>query len=379
MQAALGTDGAPDLRQLDSQPVALDCGGRLQSPASLLFNDAPTLAARLGDRLGDRLIARQEDVWRALAEAGVENLSDAVDVEILGPSELLDPGELRDRIQERAGLLARVVDAFVAGEGAAARGRAHSLQVDASTQLLVRYHVDSDDREDVYRVRALYERDAHTLHVAVEDGSVAWTECAKEMARALAPSLLPHTVAPCLRAAMEPATFAEAEAELNDLDVPRLQDEQQVDWAQASDDWSSAEDEAETDSDDFGPESEATEPVSDAEHESGPEERRRTPCWRTSAAAGASRCARSTTSPATTSSHIWATISCGSSRSNPSTVPGTQLGHDSQSVNSERPTIEAPSTGSTSLRTRGPIQRSGGFRTRVAVSTGLPTSRSGSA
>ena len=239
----------PDLESLGSLAVALDGDGRLITPRFLLFNDAPTLAERLAGRLGPRLIARQEDTWRALTAAGAQNLSDAVSAEILGTvGESLDPGLVLDRLRERARLLARVVEAFSPGQAAAVRDHARSLRVDASTELLVRYHLD-DDSDDVYGVRALYDRVADTLHVTISTGRVAWTECAKELARALAPSLLPHVIAPSLRAVLEPATADEAETELNDLDIPRLEDERSLDWERAGEDWSEQQDDAEPDPD----------------------------------------------------------------------------------------------------------------------------------
>jgi len=238
LQQAMDDGGPLDLSRLGDLDVALDAAGQLAAPVSLVFNDAPTLADRLAARLGARLISRREDTWRALHEAGAQNLSEAVEVEIVGSGEGLDPSSLTNLLHERAGLLGRVVESLSPGAGAAARAHARSLEVDASTELLVAYHLPDEPSDKLHRVRAIYDRDSDVLHVALEDGSLGWTETAKELARALAPEVMPHHIAPTLRCAIEPNTLATAEAELNDLDVPRLDDEQAVQWSEADDDWS---------------------------------------------------------------------------------------------------------------------------------------------
>jgi hypothetical protein len=241
------SDEVPDLESLGSLTIAIDASGTLKPPGSLVFNDAPSLADRLGPRVERRLIARQEDTWRALEAAGVQSLSDAVDPEILGAvGESLDPALIADRVHGRAGLFARVIDANLPGEAGSARGHAKSLRIEASTELRVRYHLD-DDSDEVYRVGALYDREGDTLHVTVVAGTVAWTECAKELAHALAPSLPPHVIAASLRAVLAADTAAEADALLNELDVPQLEGQQEVDWEEAGEDWSEDADEEEHD------------------------------------------------------------------------------------------------------------------------------------
>jgi hypothetical protein len=52
LQQAMDDGEALDLSELEDLSVALDAGGRLTAPTSLVFNDAPTLADRLAGRLG---------------------------------------------------------------------------------------------------------------------------------------------------------------------------------------------------------------------------------------------------------------------------------------------------------------------------------------
>jgi hypothetical protein len=226
IQADLGeeVDGA-DVAALESLPVVPDPAGELRPPRDVLFDDDPALAARLGDRVFDRLIPRQDDTWRAMEAGGVRHLSDAAKPVFPGLRDEIDETPLRRHIADRRGLIARIVEDADAGSVSELKERLETLSFECSSHLVVRYEIDGDEGGATgYPVKALYLPETHVLCVAIQNGSSPWSDIAKELGRALVGEGFYRRIAGNLKAALEPDDMTEAAQDLDALGIRRLEE-----------------------------------------------------------------------------------------------------------------------------------------------------------
>jgi hypothetical protein len=169
----------------------LDQQSWLRRPTDLFFRDSPSLAERFGMEIQGRLIDRPEGLWQALAAAGVRNLSDAVETDVLEERHLEPGGIVADRLRKRRRLLLRVLSTedHDAAQKLDMFGR--DVVLSRLSQLVIQQSLDVGDsvhRSEPYPGGAVFLVSASTLLYVDGDTGPFWVELARELARALSVS-----------------------------------------------------------------------------------------------------------------------------------------------------------------------------------------------
>jgi hypothetical protein len=216
----------PELAKLHAFKCVLDRRNLLVEPRFAFFEDLPGLVKKLGEALASSLITRPEGAWRAMAGAGVRNLSEAVATHLVERRSPKPDEDLMRCVTERYSLLRRALDPVVQLRGEELKDRIHSLRFILVSDLKVRYTLDTPRLEsEVWTESALYVADERTLYSRPEGTGRPWMSIAKEIARALCPEVLPGAVAASLALALEPISIEEASARLDEAGLPTLAEE----------------------------------------------------------------------------------------------------------------------------------------------------------
>ena len=176
------------LEELAIAEVVLDGTGWLRRPSDVFFRDTKTLADRFGAEVHDQLIDRPEGLWRALAAAGVRDLSNAVETRILEEEPAGAGGVVVDRLKTRRRLILRVL---AADDGEAPQKlsefeehvrlvRLNQLVIDQALDLGSVVH-----RTPPFERGAVYRSDVEALLFVEAGQPPSWVELARELTRAL--------------------------------------------------------------------------------------------------------------------------------------------------------------------------------------------------
>ncbi len=209
------------LRDLTSAEVVLDGRGWLSKPTGVFFRDVQTLAERFGPAVQGQLIDRPDGQWRALAAAGVRDLSDAVETRILEEEDADDGGVVVARLTDRRRLILRVL----AADDVEAAEKLNEFEARVRLVRLTRLVIDQaiDLGGSVHRTQpfdrgALYRPEVGALCYVESSQPASWVEVARELTRAIKVdgSRAPH-VAGALRGVLAAASDEEARRELDEL------------------------------------------------------------------------------------------------------------------------------------------------------------------
>lgn len=209
------------LCDLRTAEVVLDGRGWLSKPTGVFFRDAQTLAERFGPEVQGHLIDRPDGQWRALAAAGVRDLSDAVDTRILEEESAAAGGVVADRLRARRRLILRVLaaDDIDAVEKLAAFDR--EVRMVRLTKLVIDQALDvagTDQRTQPFDRGALYRPDVNALFYVESTHPASWVEVARELARAIrVDGYRAPDVAAALRGVLAAETDDEARRDLDEL------------------------------------------------------------------------------------------------------------------------------------------------------------------
>lgn len=207
------------LGELATAEVVLDGRYWLNKPTEVFFRDAQTLAERFGAGVQGRLIDRPDGQWRALAAAGVRDLSDAVDTRILEEDSATAGGVVADRLSARRRLILRVL----AADDADAVEKLSEFEVHVRlvrlTRLVIEQALDiagAVHRTEPFDRGALYRPDVDALFYVETTQPGSWVEVARELTRAIK---VDGYRAPDVAAALRGVLAAESEEEARrDLD-----------------------------------------------------------------------------------------------------------------------------------------------------------------
>lgn len=220
-----GADLYRRLHNVCSIPAA---GAGLLRPDQTFFEDRAGLAARFGPELRAHAIPRPQGTWRAMAAAGVQSLSSAIQTHLI---ECLDAAEhpvLTAVLQERKAQIARVLESVTDSEAALTALESLALiRCVAVTDLKVQYSVRAFGREiwsSAESVPAHYQRGTKVLYfVRTASGGIPWPSAARELAIALRPDAEPGQMSSGLKEVMAAESAVEADAMLDDLGYPPLE------------------------------------------------------------------------------------------------------------------------------------------------------------
>jgi hypothetical protein len=224
---ARGDVGADWFTPLRDQPVVPNAAAVLTPPTRLLIDDMPGVAEALN--VGGAVIRRKEGMWRAFQAAGVRSMTEAVTVEILQMQETTRVGAVRQQLEIRRPVLARVLDGSTDGLQRLAEILAE-LSFPETPVLRVRYHLrDFGLASGDIPLKALYvpadldaDREAQLISCPHGDGW-PWMLIAKEFARALYPGETPGPLASSLYVALSAPSLDAAHSALDDAGWPRLE------------------------------------------------------------------------------------------------------------------------------------------------------------
>jgi hypothetical protein len=209
------------LHDLACAEVVLNGRGWLSKPTSVFFRDAPSLAERFGPEVQRHLIGRPDGQWRALAAAGVGDLSDAVETRILEEQEAMSGGIVADRLTARRQSILRVL----AADDVDAAEKLTEFEANICLVRLTRLVIDQalDLAGSVHRTQrfdrgALYRPDVGTFSYVETSHPASWVEVARELTRAIKVdgSRAPD-VAAALRGVLAAETDEEARRDLDEL------------------------------------------------------------------------------------------------------------------------------------------------------------------
>jgi hypothetical protein len=205
-------------RTVSDLPSWPDGKERLEAPNRLLIDDMHPLATSLPVTHAKRLIQFPREAPTALLAAGVRALSSVVETELLEAANRRDGRQVSRVLDERRGLIARVVAANLSTGDSVddALARLDAIRLYETDTLKVEHTLVLD--EDVLAlgpqsVSAYLDREAGALYV-LANRELPASEVAVQLTPLLCPSARPDAVAPALKGVLAATTPDEAEREL---------------------------------------------------------------------------------------------------------------------------------------------------------------------
>jgi hypothetical protein len=215
-----------DLGELQALETIVDGRGMLARPSQVFFEDLPGLASNFPG-FAQTVIGRPDGASRAMAAAGVRDLSRVASATIVDLGDRVDPTAVKHRLDERAPELARVVSH--AGDAAweAVATRIGDLQWVAVTSMTVGWELE------VFAQRERGEpKPALTLWVPSEDAiyvvtdvtgtAASWHAVSRELVRAAWPEAPPANLSLGLASVLSAPSREEAATALDDAGIPTL-------------------------------------------------------------------------------------------------------------------------------------------------------------
>ena len=192
-------EAAPDHSDVASASVRArkcvpDRNRVLTIPQYLVFQDDQYLAARFQEDLGANLIEREAGVWPAMARAGVQLLSHAVQRNLAMREEARVAPDLRERVVRRALQLTRVVQSVdPQSDTRLLLERLQSLGFEVCSGIEVDLELDALGLRVTKResMPAFFDEETNTLSAVTRGGStygdLNWVSFSRELARACCP------------------------------------------------------------------------------------------------------------------------------------------------------------------------------------------------
>jgi hypothetical protein len=222
-----------DLAELQGHPVIPDPIRVLYVPEHMFFEDRAGLKAKFPVLLKRNVIKRPQGAWRAMEAAGVQRLSQAVELRLLECEDPTAHRLLHDRVGNRRQLIARLVESEKASGLDGLEPRAlERLEFQKARSLIIQYSLDAFNRyasAEPESVPAQLLPDEDALIVVHTDGRVPWASVARELAYAMKPIGEVGGLAVGIKEVLASDSLEHARRTLDELGYPPLQEKMDVD------------------------------------------------------------------------------------------------------------------------------------------------------
>jgi len=215
---------ANELADLAKEKVICAPNNLLSPPEWMFFDDRPGLAAKFNGFLQNSAIQRPQGAWQAMAAAGVQPLSSAVESHLAERVDPTDDDAILNVVRQRREQLVRVLE-FVRPGLADNLARLDAIHCCAVSELVVTYTVQAyrQQRQSAPEpVQAHYLRDESTLYFVRTDSRLNWTAVARELATIVRSEEEPGSLASLLKEVLAAESVQAAEETLDELDIPRI-------------------------------------------------------------------------------------------------------------------------------------------------------------
>ncbi len=219
-----GEDVDIDLSRLQECKTVPDAHSILSLPDTVFFEDRPRLATRFGSQLERYIIKRPVGAWMAMLEAGVLQLSEAVDVEMIECGSPAESTAWERFIRSRLPLFVRV---FAANEDLNIAPdmlkQMRFFEVDSlvlSYKLNFMNQIHQGEQEEAL---AHWQKENNTLYVVRETRSSG--EVARELSFAICPDGSASQLASGFKEVLQAESIEEAERNLDELGFPPREQE----------------------------------------------------------------------------------------------------------------------------------------------------------
>ncbi len=216
-----------DLSQLRFAKVIPNAQRLLTAPNQIFIEDRVGLKAKFSPFLDNNVIIRPQGAWKAMVQAGVQLLSQAVEVNLVEPSDETVDEVLDARIEERRPLIDRVIESVKAGDPRSIKENAlDELEFLKAKRLISQYRLSIDGTvcetptESIPALLLAREGELLSVHT---DHDLPWLHISRELAYA---NRLEGEIGPLasgLEKALSVPSFEEAEQALDALNYPRIE------------------------------------------------------------------------------------------------------------------------------------------------------------
>jgi hypothetical protein len=214
-----------ELNELRELKVIPDNRNILEPPKHVFFNDRPGLAERFQNYLRNNVIERPQDAWRGMHTVGVRNLSEAVTTRLVDRENPNEDHWLFDRISERQGMIARVVEAHRhEGDSSWDLSTLREMRVESVSNVLLSHSIRISNRmidSRAISVSAYYDPNDKILYLQKGD-DYPWGAIARELAYALNAQAEAGKVAPGLKEVLIAHSINEVSDTLDELGYASL-------------------------------------------------------------------------------------------------------------------------------------------------------------
>jgi hypothetical protein len=228
LERALG-DGLitdQDLGRFASTKVIPDTRCVLNPPEWMFFEDRAGLSAKFRGFLQNNVITRPQGAWRAMGEAGVRFLGNAVRSHLVECNNPVDDDLVVGLLFERQQQLARVLEPHDTDVGHADLSLLTQMRCQSVTELKIQYSLKAFNcvvTSDPESVPAHYQPEEKLLYYVPRAGQVPWPSLARELALALYPDADPGRLASGLKEVLSAQTEESAQAILDELGFAPLE------------------------------------------------------------------------------------------------------------------------------------------------------------
>jgi hypothetical protein len=211
-----------DLAMLDNLPVLPNEQGELKRPDQIFVNEQPQLVAKFEGALTPYLLHPALAELAIMAQMGVRPISGQMTPDIATVGEPTPAVAIESLLQERWGLLARVVAAE--NDATLTLARLEGLRVVWVAGIVVGWRVVVDGKVFVSvgegEMPAKYHPTAHTLYLTQPTPRPPWIAIARELAAALQPNKPNRTLLTGFKDVLSADTTTHAHQILNELGYP---------------------------------------------------------------------------------------------------------------------------------------------------------------
>lgn len=219
-----GEDIKAEIEKLVKRKTVPDGRRMLTPPDWMFFEDRPGLTHKFKG-LEHNVIPRPEGAWPAMSQAGVCQLSKAVQSHLLECGDSTFDDDLTKRLRNRRHLLTRIVDPYrVKSPSEWETSILERLTCYRAKQLVIKQVTRVFDQEfwtEEEEVSALYHQD--TLYYSSRDGEKPWLDIARELTFAMNPSPEAASLTVTLKEVLAASSAQDAEVILDQSGLPPLQ------------------------------------------------------------------------------------------------------------------------------------------------------------
>jgi Domain of unknown function (DUF3883) len=212
---------------LSSKKCIVNAQQVFQEPRYMFLDDRPGLVQRF-PYLANDLVRRVQGVWPAMAAAGVQRLSQAVERRLV---ECADPAEdeaLRERVRSRRLHIARVLESHREQLGEFDSSAIDAIFYFRTDDLNVQYVLHYFGRKvpaDPEPASAFFDSEHNSLYYVPKDSAPQWASVARELTYALQPDQDASNVVPALKDVLAAETPEDAQAVLDEFGYPPLEEQ----------------------------------------------------------------------------------------------------------------------------------------------------------